>query len=250
MKTRKYNRYRKYFNKRKTRGVQKRYNKRTNNKRTNNKRTNKYKRKNTIRIHRRNFNKTKRKKGGAIPVGALPVIAVGAVALLAAIGGPIIGTYLDEASHDKEAKQKEEIGRQRKMAAAQMVARNLPGEPVMKSVMTDEATEVQKKAEGWKTVRVPEDVMENVLGGSNAEDAERHRVAFLESKVGDESSNVEDEYDDVFTRAKAGLTTPSQREMYRGIGNRARNQSEEMIKNSPYWEEGEDGVAKPILDDP
>jgi len=220
MKTRKYNRYRKYFNKGKTRGVQKRYNKRTNNKRTNNKRTNKYKRKNTIRIHRRNFNKTKRKKGGAIPVGALPVIAVGAVALLAAIGGPIIGTYLDEASHDKEAKQKELIGA---LAKSEGLSPKTYA-PMMDSDFTMGMTDEERDEENnLRAKGLPED--------------------------DDNDLSPSPEGQNYINRKEIGNRARKQSEQMLEIGNRARKQSEEIIKNSPYREEGEDGVAKPILDD-
>lgn len=68
-----------------------------------NKQTNRYK-------NRKQINKTRRKKGGAIPMG--PVVTLGVLGF-AAIVGPIIGAYLDESNIERAKREANEIMRER-----------------------------------------------------------------------------------------------------------------------------------------
>lgn len=94
MKTRKYNGGRKH---RKTRRGQKRYGVKHKHK---TKYNNRYKRK------RPNMKKTRRKRGGAIPMG--PIITVGLLGL-AAIVGPIAATYMDETNIERTKREADDV---------------------------------------------------------------------------------------------------------------------------------------------
>lgn len=142
------------------------------------KRKRKTKHTNRHKKQRPNMKKTRRKRGGAIPLG--PVITVGLMGL-AAIVGPIAATYMDESNIERAKREADPVMK----ARAKALEGNIDFSEITKEQIWDE--EERKRRRSWGKPAENEQDEEDEQDNVDTQMSEMSKAARNRRKIGNQA---------------------------------------------------------------